>query len=119
MLEHRLMGDPHCSGDSRSPHHLVAARLPGGCEGWKGVRGLKLVLKQPSPHWLRFGVTQLKCFAEAPEAERGGGVAACGAHAPHVARMFRQLRFIATAAADGRDAGGGASATRRLDELLL
>jgi len=33
------------------------------------VKEIQLVLKQPSPHWIKFGLADLKCFAGMEETD--------------------------------------------------
>ncbi|XP_076373516.1 nicolin-1-like isoform X2 [Tachypleus tridentatus] len=58
-----LMCDPHCENGSQE---YVSITQKQGRLAWLGVVALRLVLRQPSPQWKKFGIENLKIYREAP-----------------------------------------------------
>eukprot|EP00035_Acanthoeca_spectabilis_P036841 m.42113 g.42113 ORF g.42113 m.42113 type:complete len:191 (+) comp8285_c0_seq1:58-630(+) len=60
-----LMPHPHCIEGAQDPvaisYDMVAERA------FDRVREIQLELRQPSPHWIKFGVSHLHCFSQPDE----------------------------------------------------
>ncbi|XP_022238159.1 nicolin-1-like [Limulus polyphemus] len=58
-----LMCDPHCEEGSQD---YVSITQKQSRLAWLGVVALRLVLRQPSPQWRKFGIENLRIYREAP-----------------------------------------------------
>eukprot|EP00037_Helgoeca_nana_P023650 m.246225 g.246225 ORF g.246225 m.246225 type:complete len:178 (+) comp26422_c0_seq6:72-605(+) len=57
-----LMPHPHCIEGAQDPITLSYQMVPSGA--FDRVKEVQLELRQPSPHWIKFGVSHLHCFCQ-------------------------------------------------------
>ncbi len=71
----QLMPNCHCE---QGGQNWVVLRGADSMTALEDVSHLRLILRQPSPHWREFGVREIKCFTRGKDSAKGGSPAQTG-----------------------------------------
>jgi len=78
VLRHmQLMPHPHCIEGAQDPVVLSYTEVAPGV--LDKVREVQLELRQPSPHWVKFGVSDLHCFQQPDVLDTAAAAGSAGA----------------------------------------